>query len=118
MRVLSSLALLVALVGAGCGARTGNDGDPGSDHGTSGPGTSDASSARGTAGPQNGVFCAFHVGLVPSCDAPASDGPVQRCGPHFHCVNVSGQWGCCSADSNNNGAGGTCSFPGEVPFCE
>jgi hypothetical protein len=117
MRRLSSLALLVALVGAGCGARTGFDGDPGSNGGTSGPGTSGASPSRGAARPENGTFCALHVGLVPSCDAPASDGPVQRCRGRYHCVNVSGQWGCCCSDSNNNGAGGVCGFPSGI-LCE
>jgi hypothetical protein len=119
MRRLSSLVLLAAAMPhlTGCGARTGFD--VGLDEGAQGP--SDAStSPRATVSPNEdeGVLCAFHVGPVSSCNVPVTDGPVQRCGPPFgHCIDVGGQWGCCNSPSNNNGAGGSCSFPSGIP-CE
>ena len=104
----------------GCGARTGLevgdlpfDGASGDDGGEPGEGP-----ARGAVG----SFCALNVGPIPTCNAPASDGPVLQCNAIFtHCVNVSGQWGCCTSESGNNGAGGSCAFAGEfageeVPF--
>jgi hypothetical protein len=103
----------------GCGARTGLEvGDlpfdraSGDDGGEPGEGT--GSSGGGSSG--GGPFCALHVGPIPTCHAPASDGPVAQCDPPVnHCVNVDGQWGCCTSDSDNNGPGGVCSFPGLLP---
>ena len=84
--------------------------------GDSGADTSPASPGMQSA--EDGVFCAFKTGPVSSCDAPAADGPVQRCGPlERHCVNIAGQWGCCISESNNNGSGGSCTFPSGL-FCE
>jgi hypothetical protein len=117
MRLGSGLVLLAIGVAhlQGCGARTGFDG------GDVPPGVTDADGGSPGDGVtlQQGVFCAFRVGRVPSCDVPASDGSVRRCGaPFVHCVNVGGTWGCCGAESNNNGAGGSCLFPEFGGVCE
>jgi hypothetical protein len=32
------------------------------------------------------------------------------------CLNVDGQWGCCTSHGPNNGSGGSCTFP-EVWRC-
>ena len=102
-------AAAVVMHTTACGARTGFD--EGSDQGRAGP--AGASGSPGASQSQeDGVFCAFHVGPVASCDVPPADGPVQQCTPAFgHCIDVGGQWGCCNSASNNNGAGGSCSFP-------
>jgi hypothetical protein len=104
----------------GCGARTGFDEDlevsaTDSDAGTrTSPGTT-----GGTGNNEEGILCAFNVGTVLSCDVPASDGAVQRCGgPFRYCVSVGGQWGCCVNRSGNNGSGGSCRFPGQFDDCE
>jgi hypothetical protein len=39
-----------------------------------------------TANPGQGVFCAFIAGVVDSCNADASAGPVEHCGPGEQCL--------------------------------
>jgi hypothetical protein len=113
MRWPASPPLLGAVVMqlTGCGARTGFDVDT-VPTAPSATGTNTSPAIPGAQGTEDGVFCAFNAGPVSSCDAPAADGPVQRCSPRSrHCLNIAGQWGCCSGDSNNDGSGGVCYFP-------
>ena len=52
-----------------------------------GSGTPSASSVDGsTANRGQGVFCAFIAGVVDSCNADASAGPVEHCGPGEQCL--------------------------------
>jgi hypothetical protein len=64
------------------------------------------------------VYCAFNAGPVLSCDVPASAGPVQRCAATArYCVDVGGQWGCCSGRTINDGAHGVCFFSSTPGYC-
>jgi hypothetical protein len=109
------LVTWVALNDAGCGARTGLYVDEGPlDRANGGDG---GESSEGT-GAGGGPFCALHMGPVSTCQLPASDGAVQQCDATFsHCVNVDGQWGCCTSESGNNGSGGSCRFAGPIDPC-
>jgi hypothetical protein len=106
----------VLAVGPGCGARTGPLTDEGADGGTVGErgGGDDGSSPSGTGGLAGGgggestVLCTFHHGPVASCDSAPGD-LVMQCSDV--CLNIDGQWGCCTSHGPNDGPGGSCAFP-------
>jgi len=114
--VLAMAIATVLAVGPGCGARTGFLTDEGGDGGTLGergsgddgssPSGSGGSAGGGGAG--SGVLCAFHHGPVASCDSAPGD-LVMRCS--LVCLNIDGQWGCCTSHGPNDGRGGVCGFP-------
>jgi hypothetical protein len=99
----------VLAVGPGCGARTGFLTDEGGDGGTLGEqGSGDDGSGPSGGGGGSGVYCTFHHGPVASCASAPGD-LVMLC--DLVCLNVDGQWGCCTSHGPNNGSGGSCGFP-------
>jgi hypothetical protein len=102
-------------MGWGCGARTGfpddfgngaeTSGEPGS---SAGPGDGGSQGQGGGGGEGTGVYCTLHHGPVASCESAPGDA-VSFCTQV--CLEIDGQWGCCTSRGPNNGAGGSCAFP-------
>jgi hypothetical protein len=105
----------VLVMGWGCGARTGflddfgsgaeTSGEPGS---SAGRGDGGSQGQGGSGGEGTGVYCAFHHGPIASCDSAPGDF-VLFC--TRVCLEIDGQWGCCTSHGPNDGPGGTCAFP-------
>ncbi len=106
--VLALAIATVVAVGPGCGARTGFLTDGSGDDGATPGERAGGGSAGGGVGAGSGVLCAFHHGPVASCDSAPGD-LVMQCDDV--CLNIDGQWGCCTSHGPNDGRGGSCFFP-------
>jgi hypothetical protein len=104
--------MAVLLMCWGCGARTGFLDEFGNGAETN-AGLGDGGSPGQGGAESTAVLCAFHHGPVASCDSAPGDA-VLPCTEV--CLEIDGQWGCCTSGGPNNGAGGSCAFP-ELWIC-
>jgi hypothetical protein len=113
MAALSAFAVgpvalaFAACVIPSCGARTDlTDTGYGSTAGMSTPVARHNGRLDSSADGADIVFCSIDLGPVPTDSLGA-----QICTEPFrYCVEIGGQWGCCTSPALNNGPGGSCIF--------